>query len=63
MTHPDTAKMWVPELEACGCEFCEQALRIHAMLNQLIASQDKTIEALDRMSDSVAELERVLKTK
>lgn len=63
MSHPDTAKMWLHELEACGCKLCEQAIRIHTMLNQLIASQDKTIAALDRMSDSVTELEKILKTK
>jgi hypothetical protein len=56
--HPDPATMRKPELEACGCERCQDALRIHAMLDELITSQDKTLAALDHLEQAVAKLER-----
>jgi hypothetical protein len=57
-THPDIMKMTRSELEAHGCELCQEGLRFQAILDKLIESQNKTIEALAKLDATVTKLER-----
>jgi hypothetical protein len=51
--HPDPHKMRPAELQACGCARCNDTLRTLALLDQLIASQQRTSEALDRIEHRI----------
>lgn len=55
-SHLDPHKMTKPELRACGCDRCQDALRTHDALDALIASQDKTRDAIERLERSVDSL-------
>jgi hypothetical protein len=57
MTHPDIMKMTRSELEAHGCELCQEGLRFQAILDKLIESQNKTMEALAKVEAAVKRLE------
>lgn len=58
--HRDTNEMRPSELRACGCPRCLDALRVHDMLDTLIASQAETRAALDRLEQAIDRLERKL---
>jgi hypothetical protein len=56
--HPDTNKMTPADLRSCYCQFCQEALRLHELLNQLIESSKETDRALTKLENTVTEMTR-----
>jgi hypothetical protein len=59
--HRDPYKMTTPELEACGCERCQDAIRLSGMLDKMIASQNESIKALNRLDAAITNLEDTMR--
>ena len=51
--HPDTWKMTKTELTACGCERCQEALKVHGLLNELIDRQEQLSESIEGLRKTV----------